>query len=368
MIAGPILPRTADGLWDAVRRDPERLERGLRLVRRELVLGGSSGVFDGVPGVFDGVPGVHDGSPGAAAGALVVDALGADAVGAPVLLFVALIDRDRHLPARIADAREWFARNASMLAPILDGSGVRVDLPARVFVIGFEFSEACLTRLRREAEQPREGRLGEVAAFRVEGLFVDGVRHVGVVQVLGDAAGVDLGADPESPLAQRARQLADLLAHVDPDLVADGDRYSRVWRLDGTTVIRVERDARRLYAVIPDGGVLELAGDDDVAEACDLAMRRYLAIVRGELVEPQRPEPQRPEPQRPEPQRPEPQPSRGPEPAGRSEPLRGGRDAVPGRGPAAALRRSPQAVDRGTEVTAEEFEVFLADEIRDSRS
>jgi hypothetical protein len=361
MIAGPILPRTADGLWDAVRRDPERLERGLRLVRRELVL-------DGAPGVRDGAPGVRDGSPGAAAGALVVDALGADAVGAPVLLFVALIDRDRHLPARIADAREWFARNASMLAPILDGSGVRVDLPARVFVIGFEFSEACLTRLRREAGQPREGRLGEVAAFRVEGLFVDGVRHVGVVQVLGDAAGVDLGADPESPLAQRARQLGELLAHVDPDLVADGDRYSRVWRLDGTTVIRVERDARRLYAVIPDGGVLELAGDDDVAEACDLAMRRYLAIVRGELVEPQRPEQQRPEPQRPEPQRPETQPSRGPEPAGRSEPLRGGRDAVPGRGPAAALRRSPQAVDRGTEVTAEEFEVFLADEIRDSRS
>jgi hypothetical protein len=269
MIAGPILPRTADGLWEAIRKDPERLERGLRVVRRELVL------HAGLAPAARGVSG-EDG--------LVIDALGADAVGAPVLLFVAQIDQDRCLPARIAEAGEWFARNASMLAPILDGDGVRLDLPARVFVVGFDFTASCLERLSILARMAATGGKSptDVSAFRVEGMVLDGVHHMGVARVLGGEGDARLGAVEGSEVGKRCEQLAELLDCLDPDLTMDTERFARTWRCQGTTILRLERGARRLRAVIPGEGGVEILQEEDLAEACDLAMRRYLTVVRGE--------------------------------------------------------------------------------------
>lgn len=291
MIAGPILPRTVDGLWESVRQDPGRLERGLRIVRRELVLEGG----------------------------LVVDALAADAVGAPVLLFVAMVDRDRQLPGRIAEARAWFARNASLLAPVLEGLGVRADVPPRIFVVGFEFTESCLERLREDAAD-------DLAVFRIEGLYVDGVRHVGAVRVLGSTGDAALGAEAHSTPAGHARRLAELLQRLDPDLAVDGDRYSRTWRLDGTTVIRLERDARRLRAVVPGEDEVELWSGDEVVEAFDSAMRRYLAILDGQA-----------EPEEP--------------------------PALVGAG-SGTERHGAALGDFDTEVTPDEFEAFFADDPR----
>jgi hypothetical protein len=269
MIAGPILPRRADGLWEAIRKDPERLERGLRVVRRELVLHASLGV----------------GACGGAEGeGLVIDALGADAVGAPVLLFIAQLEQDRCLPARISEATEWFARNAAMLTPILDGDGVRLDLPARVFVVGFEFTASCMERLSALSQAAGAGRCtpADVSAFRVEGLVLDGVHHVGVARVLGGAGDGRLRAPAESELGKRCEQLAELLECLDPELTQDGEPYARTWRCQGTTILRLERDARRVRAVIPTEGEVELLQEEDLADACDLAMRRYLTVVRGE--------------------------------------------------------------------------------------
>lgn len=298
MIAGPILPRTADGLWEAVRHDPGRLERGLRIVRKELVLEGG----------------------------LAVDALAADAVGAPVLMFLALIDRDRDLPGRIAEARDWFARNAAVLAPILEGAGLRTDLPPRVFVVGFELSAGCIDRLRREA-RPEDG------VFRIEGLYIDGVRHVGAVRILGESGGgsgnAALCAPPGGAIGARARRFSDLLQRLDPDLVVDGDRYSRTWRLDGTTVLRLERDARSLCATVPGLEVREILGDEDVVEVFDVAMRRYLAVLDG---------------------------TAEPESVPALEPARPA-GAAPAR---AGLARATG----NTEVTADEFEAFFADDVR----
>ncbi|MGA1525581.1 MAG: hypothetical protein ACO4CZ_16570, partial [Planctomycetota bacterium] len=186
------------------------MERGLRVVRRELVLHASLGV-------------------GACAGAegegLVIDALGADAVGAPVLLFIAQLEQDRCLPARISEATEWFARNAAMLTPILDGDGVRLDLPARVFVVGFEFTASCMERLSALSQAAGAGRCtrADVSAFRVEGLVLDGVHHVGVARVLGGAGDGRLRAPAESELGKRCEQLAELLECLDPELTQDGE-------------------------------------------------------------------------------------------------------------------------------------------------
>ncbi len=269
MIAGPILPRTADGLWEAIRKDPERLERGLRVVRRELVLHAGLGTGGAAIPAGDG---------------LVIDALGADAVGAPVLLFVAQIEQDRCLPARIAEAREWFARNAPMLTPILDGDGVRLDLPARVFVVGFEFTASCLERLSLLAQLAAAGgrEPADVSAFRVEGLILDGVHHIGVARVLGGEGDIRLGAPEASEVSKRCEQLAELLECLDPELTQDAERFARTWRCQGTTILRLERDARHLRAQIPGEGAVDLIHEEDLADACDLAMRRYLTVVRGE--------------------------------------------------------------------------------------
>lgn len=271
MIAGPILPRTADGLWEAIRKDPERLEHGLRVIRRELVL--HAGLAPA-------------GRSGPADEGLVIDAVGADAVGAPVLFFVAQIEQDRCLPARISEACDWFARNASMLTPILDGDGVRLDLAARVFVVGFEFTASCLDRLALLAQISAAGGRSavDVSAFRIEGMVLDGVHHVGVARVLGGGGDARLAAAEGSEVGKRCEQLAELLECLDPELTQDAERFARTWRCQGTTILRLERNARRLRAVVPGHGGVEIVHEEDLTDACDLAMRRYLHVVRGEGV------------------------------------------------------------------------------------
>ena len=96
MIAGPILPRTAEGLWSVVQDDPGRVEHGLELLRRELQL--------------------EDG--------LRIDALAADASGRPVLVFGSMVEHDHGLPARIADTVAWFARSGPIVRAMLDGARV----------------------------------------------------------------------------------------------------------------------------------------------------------------------------------------------------------------------------------------------------
>ncbi|MDA0372677.1 MAG: hypothetical protein O2865_02725 [Planctomycetota bacterium] len=269
MIAGPILPRTADGLWEAIRKDPERLEHGLRVIRRELVLHAGLGPA---------------GRGGSSEEGLVIDAVGADAVGAPVLFFVAQIEQDRCIPARIAEACDWFARNASMLTPILDGDGVRLDLAARVFVVGFEFTASCLDRLALLAQISAAGGRSpvDVSAFRIEGMVLDGVHHIGVARVLGAGGDVRLAAAEGSEVGKRCEQLAELLECLDPELTQDAERFARTWRCQGTTILRLERNSRRLRAVVPGHGVVEIVHEEDLTDACDLAMRRYLTVVRGE--------------------------------------------------------------------------------------
>ncbi|MBI5851856.1 MAG: hypothetical protein HZB39_12650 [Planctomycetes bacterium] len=248
MIAGPILPRTAEGLWRVVQDDPSRVEHGLELLRFDLEL----------------EDGVH------------IDALAADAAGRPVLMFCAMVEVDHALPARIADARAWFTRSVALVRSLLDGARVRLDLPPRVVVVGFEFTERCLARLRTFADV-------DLVVVRVDAVRVGGRTHVGTVVVHHSGASDDttLAALACGDTASRVLRLGDLLSRLDPAFAIDGDRFARTWRCDGVPIVLVMRAARQVVAVVPGHTPVALEHDDAVDDVVDLASRRYLGIVAG---------------------------------------------------------------------------------------
>ena len=177
MIAGPILPRTAEGLWRVVPDVPGRIEHGLRLLRLDLELDGG----------------------------VKTAALAPDASGRPVLMFGSLVEHDHGLPARIGDALAWFRRSALMLQTLVDGVRVRLDLPPRVLVVGFEFTERCLSRLRGDDST-------DLLVVRIDAVRVGGRDHVGAVVVHGadDLGNAWLAALANGEPASRVERFADL--------------------------------------------------------------------------------------------------------------------------------------------------------------
>ena len=89
---------------------------------------------------------------------------------------------------------------------------------------------------------------------------LDGVHHIGVARVLGAGGDVRLAAAEGSEVGKRCEQLAELLECLDPELTQDAERFARTWRCQGTTILRLERNARRLRAVVPGHGVVEIVG------------------------------------------------------------------------------------------------------------
>ena len=246
MIAGPILPRTAEGLWSVVQDDPGRVEHGLEFLRRDLQL--------------------EDG--------LRIDALAADAAGRPVLVFASMVEHDHALPARLADTVAWFARSGPIVRALLDGARVRLEIAPRVLVVGFEFTERCLARLRADVDH-------DLVVVRVDAMRVAGRTHVGTTVVHASQRHHDAGlaAIASGEVAPRVARLADLLARLDEDLAIDGDRFARTWRCDGVPIVRLERAARSVIAAVPGHRPIALAHDEAVDEVVDLASRRYLGIV-----------------------------------------------------------------------------------------
>ena len=248
MIAGPILPRTAEGLWNVVQDDASRIEHGMVLVRADLVLEGG----------------------------LRIDALAADAAGRPVLVFLSMVESDHALPARIREARDWFARSALMLREVVAGFRLRLDLAPRVVVVGFEFTERCLGRLGLDGDV-------DLMVVRVDALRIAGRVHVGTVVVHGasQTEATWLSALPRGESHVKVSRFTDLLHRLDDHLSIDGDRFARTWRCDGVPIARLERAARDVLALVPGHGPIVLSSDEAVDQAVDLASRRYLGVLAG---------------------------------------------------------------------------------------
>ncbi|MFO1053176.1 MAG: hypothetical protein U1F36_13265 [Planctomycetota bacterium] len=245
MIAGPILPRTTEGLWSVVQDDAGRVEHGLVVIRRDLVLDGG----------------------------LTIDALAADAAGRPVLLFLSLVEDDHALPARIAEARAWFARSAAMLREVVDGFRIRLDLPPRVIAIGFEFTERCLARLSSDDD--------ELMLVRVDAVRVAGRVHVGTVVVRGAETGAWTDRLAARDDVARVNRFVDLMQRLDDRMSIEGDRFARTWRCDGMPIASLHRETRAVHASVPGHATVALCSDEAVEDAVDLATRRYLGVLLG---------------------------------------------------------------------------------------
>ena len=254
MICGPVVPRNLEGLWDLVRRDPERLESGLSLIEEGLVIGED----------------------------LRVDALARDAAHGPVFLFAALGEEERSLPGRIMEAREWLQRNQGLLRQALPDQGMRLDREPRCMVVGFEFSEAFLRHLSAIE-------VGDLVVNRFETLVLDYGTYVGVNLLLGTCPGKrELNSVPEGPSGDAralGMQFVDLVKRMEPDCEVQGDRYARSFFADHGLLARLQVDGGRFRAFSPCGVNRRLDHQQEPGEVADAVLRYHAAMTDSALAE-----------------------------------------------------------------------------------
>lgn len=285
MISAPIIPRTRESLWDLLEGEPERIERGFQLIQRELV--------------------VEDG--------IVVDALGCDSAGRLALVFLAGdgLDGDYDIALRVFASTQWVARHERLLLGALPDAGLRIGATARVIVLGFEFSESCVSTLRNM-------NLSDLAMYRCEAFVLDGNLHAGMSPVFGEAAE---GRDDTFTLPREVEntdfeevgdEIIELVRRIDPNVEVRGDRYSR--RFYSTHGLLAEMflvgdrlfvgglgdddepkpvrrsDVRRIADAIARNYLERLAQPDSVQRR-DAALQRALADAPRELDDPVEPQP-----------------------------------------------------------------------------
>ncbi len=250
MISGPIIPRTGECLWELLNQDPSLIERGLQVVRGDLVL--------------------DEG--------LVIDALARDASGGPVLLFCAADTgagfEERRLPGRIREACDWFVRNWRVLATALPDCAIRLNDPPRLIAVGFEFSDVCLERLR-------DPEFAELSVYRFEGVFIDGQRHIGVTPVFGKAieemtsSAVPVGIR-DVDLGARCGQFLEIMARLDPDLRIEGDRFSRRFFSSAGFLAELRYDGDSLLIATASDEARIVQTEEDIEDVVDRVLRCYL--------------------------------------------------------------------------------------------
>jgi len=226
-----VLPQLRAGVWTKVAGRLGSVERGL-----ELLLEG----VDCSAGQFG-----------------LVEGLARDAMGAPVLVLIA-VDGDGLLTARAHAACEFLARIGDSLSVAVPEANLVAGSRGRVLVIGTEAGAASLDLLCR---LPLPGlEVCRLEAFRIAGGERLSVRWLTVDGAHRSATGSTRGArlpEFEAPGAFRSTwdELRQLCERIDPGIAWDGDRFSRRITWQGRGLGRI---------VVADGELwgLEVADDD----------------------------------------------------------------------------------------------------------
>lgn len=257
MIWGPVFPLTRDSVWNLVRSEPVRIERGLRFVVESLDLGtGDLGVVDG---------------------------LMRDAVGNPVLVFVSDAN-DCTLIGRVVAAHAFWRRNHRGLARAIPEAQLRDASACRVLVVS-----AALPHDIGEM-------LGRLGIERLEILEIERF-HIGKQDRLVLRNRKHEAAPPqaeleqlESAIAPASRKLlttlSTLLGRLGPRIRIDGDRFSRHATSDGQVLCECWYADDAVHASMPDAQPVEIGSVDDARAFVDLVARRHLALLRGEAERP----------------------------------------------------------------------------------
>jgi len=261
MIRGPLLPQARAGVWATLAEQLGRIERGL-----ELLLEGvdcSSGQFG------------------------LVEGLARDAMGAPVLLLVA-VDGDGLLPARAHAACEFLARVGASLPAAVPEASLVSGVPGRVLVIGTDSGAGSLDLLCR---LPLPGlEVCRVETFRIAGTDRLTVRWLDVEGAASRAmvgGGVACARDFEVPASCRPvwNELQALCDRIDPGIAWSGDRFSRRVTWHGRVLAHLVVADGGLWGLDPDGVAAggaarhPLRAMEDVRRWLDGVLRRYARLA-----------------------------------------------------------------------------------------
>lgn len=258
MIRGPVLPQLRERLWGLVSPRLDSIESGLELVHRSL------DCSDGELGLVDG--------------------LARDALGAPVLVLLA-VDGDTLLSARTLAAGQFLHRVGDALARAVPEASFAPDAVGRVLVVGTDAAQRELTHVRSLPVQGLE--VCSLEAFRVAGTERFAVRWLSAAApYAGDVPAAPVGASPRfTPPPARAGLWAELERMVrcmDPAARMHGDRFAQriVW--DGRLLGQVRTVDASLVASA--GGVArELRDQRDLRRFVDAMLRELLSHQQIDL-------------------------------------------------------------------------------------
>lgn len=254
MIRGPILPQLRASVWAQMAGRLGSLERGLTLV------------FEGIDcsaGRFGPVEG-----------------LARDALGAPVLVLVA-VDGDGLLTARAHAACEFLARVGDSLATALPEAQLVTGARGRVLAIGTDAGAGSLERLCR---LPLPGlEVCRLETFRIAGGERLAARWLDVGGGSRPAAGGAAGGRApgfEVPVSCHHDwdELRRLCERIDPGIAWDGDRFSRRITWQGRELGRVAVAEGALWGFDVDGARLALRGTGETHRFVDRLLRRYACL------------------------------------------------------------------------------------------
>jgi hypothetical protein len=256
MIQGPVLPQLRASVWANMAGRLGSIERGL-----ELLLEG----VDCSAGRFG-----------------LVEGLARDAMGAPVLVLVA-VDGDGLLTARAHAACEFLARLGDSLLCAVPEANLVAGVRGRVLVIGTDAGAGSLDLLCRlplpglEVCRVETFRLAGSERLSVRWLHVDGGNR-------SSTAPAPLVRMPEFEVPGHRRstwdELRQLCERIDPGIAWDGDRFSRRLTWQGRGLGRIVVADGELLGIEQRGAVgagaqHPLRGAEDVRRFFDRLLRNY---------------------------------------------------------------------------------------------
>lgn len=253
MIRGPVLPQSRDALWSLVVGRLDAVERGLTLVGEGFdCSGGQLGLVDG---------------------------LARDAVGAPVLLLLA-VEGDALLVARTLAAADFVHRIGDALAAALPEASFCPGMPGRVIVIAVE---RCAAACEVLARQP----IGGVQVCRLEPFRLGGTERFAVRWLpAGPQAVCEPVVAAPAPafvvpdgLQSAWATLQELCGRLDGGVRIDGDRYRRRITWHGQLLAEVHVLADALQGSIAGGLPCALAAPADVRQFADQLVRAYMRLA-----------------------------------------------------------------------------------------
>ncbi len=265
MILGPTIPNTLDSLRDLVVQHIGLVERGLRVLAEDLVLGHNAPV----------------------------DVAACDAGGSPVLIFLAAPDTSAGLPSRVVRAQCWLQRNAEWLGQELGDPGLRMEAPVRYVVVGLEILADTIDQLDRLE-------IDGLAVLEFCSLTVGGRMRLGITRMMEREATPALGARQGAAAAAFcaptgivqpdhravAARFLDLARRADPRITSSSDRFSSKLFLGSQLIAELGMsggDLRVTFPALDAGMPEEVVGltQQLCLAAIDQLLRRILSIEPG---------------------------------------------------------------------------------------